>query len=242
MRLGGFHVNLAPFFPLDFPSDNQRVIMAASGYFSHPRPQMRGFVPSEARRILDVGCGDGAFAAGLRDERRARGQELEIWGLELDSSAAERAATHLDRVLQGPAQDRALELPPGTFDCVVMNDVLEHLVSPEVLLDALRPALAPGGCLVASIPSVRYFPNVWDLVVRGDWEYQDEGILDRTHLRFFTRQSMRGLFQRSGYSVVLQQGINPTSSWRFRLVNLLSFGRLREMRYLQFACVAEVTD
>ena len=216
--------------------------MAASGYYSHPRPQMRGFVPAEARRILDVGCGDGAFAAGLRDERRARGQELEIWGLELDSSAAERAATHLDRVLQGPAQDRALELPPGTFDCVVMNDVLEHLVAPEALLDALRPALAPGGCLVASIPSVRYFPNVWDLVVRGDWEYQDEGILDRTHLRFFTRQSMRGLFQRSGYAVVLQQGINPTSSWRFRLVNLLSFGRLREMRYLQFACVAEVTD
>ncbi len=200
---------------------------------------MRAFVPADARVILDVGCGDGAFAAGLRQERQRDGCELEIWGLEMDPQAAAQATERLDHVLAGSAEDRATELPGGHFDCIVFNDVLEHLAWPEQLLRALRPALAPGGVVVASIPNVRYFFNVWDLAVRGDWEYHDEGIRDRTHLRFFTRSSIHGLFARAGYRVRRQVGINPTGSWRFRLVNALTLGRLSDMRYLQFACVAD---
>jgi SAM-dependent methyltransferase len=198
---------------------------------------MRAFVPAEARVILDVGCGDGSFAAGLREERRDR--ELEIWGLELDPGAAARAAERLDQVLVGPAEERLAELPRQRFDCIVFNDVLEHLAWPEDLLRGLRPCLAAGGVVVASIPNVRYFFNVWDLAVRGDWAYHDEGIRDRTHLRFYTRSSMRDLFARAGYRLRRQEGINPTGSWRFRLANLLALGRLGELRYLQFACVAE---
>ena len=212
--------------------------MNAPGYFSHPRPQMRAFVPAGARRILDVGCGDGGFAAGLRAERDKAGAALEIWGVELDEQAADRAAAHLDRGLPGAAETRVAELPDRWFDCVVINDVLEHLAWPENLLRSLHRVLAPGGCLVTSIPNVRYIHNVWDLVVHGDWEYGDEGILDRTHLRFFTRASMRTLLEGAGWTIRRQQGINPTSSWRFRLVNCLGLGRLGDMRYLQFACVA----
>ena len=212
--------------------------MSTPGYRSHARPQMRAFVPAEARTLLEIGCGDGAFAAGLRAEREAQGHAMQIWGLELDPDSAARAATHLDEVFAGPAEQRLGDLPAGRFDCVVMNDLLEHLAAPEDLLVGLHRLLAPGGCLVASIPNVRHFHNVWDLAVRGDWEYQDEGIRDRTHLRFFTRASMRGLFGRAGFVVVRQEGINPTRSWRYRLCNLLCLGRLDEMRYLQYACVA----
>jgi 2-polyprenyl-3-methyl-5-hydroxy-6-metoxy-1,4-benzoquinol methylase len=199
---------------------------------------MRAFIPLEARTLLDIGCGEGAFAAGLREQRRQDGRELEIWGVELDPEAAARAATHLDRVLTGPAEQMIDELPPGHFDCVVLNDILEHLAWPEDLLRSLHRVLAPGACLVASIPNVRHFHNVWDLVVRGDWSYQDEGIRDRTHLRFFTRTSMQDLLTAGGFKLVRQVGINPTRSWRFRLSNLLCLGRLGEMRYLQYACVA----
>ncbi|MDY0109067.1 MAG: class I SAM-dependent methyltransferase [Candidatus Krumholzibacteria bacterium] len=199
---------------------------------------MRAFVPAKARTLLEIGCGDGAFAEGLRAERLARGQTLEIWGIELEPAIAACANARLDRVLAGPAETHVAALPAGYFDCVVMNDVLEHLAWPEDLLRSLHRVLAPGACLVASIPNVRHFHNVWDLVVRGDWEYHDEGIRDRTHLRFFTRASMRGLFDRAGYRVVEQVGINPTRAWRYRLCNLLALGRLREMRFLQFACVA----
>ncbi len=200
---------------------------------------MRRYVPAGARALLDVGCGDGAFAAGLRADREGPGDPLEIWGLELDPDAAQRARQHLQRVLVGPAQTTVTALPAAHFDCVVLNDVLEHMAWPEEFLRSLHRVLRPGACLVASIPNVRYFPNLWGLLVRSDWEYRDEGILDRTHLRFFTRDSMRGLFVRSGFRLQRQEGINPTGSWRFRVANLLSLGRLADTRFLQYACVAE---
>ena len=95
---------------------------------------------------------------------------------------------------------------------------------------SLRPLLKEGGYLVASIPNVRYFFNVVDLAVYGRWDYTDEGILDRTHLRFFTRSSMARLLAESGYQVETIVGINPTGSAGFRLVNLLTLGRWSDMR------------
>ena len=240
VRLRNIHVILRTIPPEGPAGVRSRGIVNATGYHSHPRPQMRAYVPQDARVILDVGCGDGSFGAGLRDERRTAGHELELWGLELDPQAAARAVERLDHVLAGSANERVAELPAAYFDCVVLNDILEHLAWPEELLRDLRRVLKPGGILVASIPNVRHFFNVWDLVVRGDWEYRDEGIRDRTHLRFFTRSSMCGLFARGGFRLRRQEGLNPTSSWRFRACNLLCLGRLGDMRYLQFACVAEL--
>ncbi len=205
----------------------------SGGYFGHPRREMRPFVPQRTRRLLDIGCGSGAFAAGLKRERA----ELEVWGIEYDPEAAARAAEVLDRVLAGDALEIVPGLPAGSFDCICCNDVLEHLVEPEKLLAAVRPLLAPDGVIVASLPNVRYFSNVVDLALRGRWEYTDEGICDRTHLRFFTRGSMLGMFRRAGYRVRGCTGINPTGSRVFRLFNLLTLGRFAEMRYLQFALV-----
>jgi 2-polyprenyl-3-methyl-5-hydroxy-6-metoxy-1,4-benzoquinol methylase len=205
----------------------------APGYYARPRPEMVPFVPRTARRILDVGCGQGVFAGRLRETSGAQ-----VWGIELDPLAAAMAAERLDRVITGDALTAAAELPDGHFDCAVMNDLLEHLVHPETLLARLRPKLAPGGCVVASIPNVRHFSNLWNLVVRGEWHYTDEGVLDRTHLRFFTRRSLPALFAAGGYRLVTVQGITPTRSWKFRACNLAALGRLDDARWLQFACVA----
>ena len=85
---------------------------------------------------------------------------------------------------------------------------------------------------------MRYFFNVVDLVVNGRWDYTDEGILDRTHLRFFTRSSMARLFADAGYEVESIVGINPTGSLKFKIVNVMTLGRWADMQYLQFACRA----
>jgi 2-polyprenyl-3-methyl-5-hydroxy-6-metoxy-1,4-benzoquinol methylase len=208
--------------------------MKEAAYYGRPRLEMRPFVPTAARRLLDVGCGAGTFAAGLKVERPG----LEVWGLEADPQAAARARGVLDHVLAGDAAALLPALAGERFDAIVLNDILEHVVAPEALLVGLRPLLAPRGRVIASIPNVRHFVTVADLVFRGRWEYTDEGTLDRTHLRFFTRASLPGLFGAAGFELETVAGINVTGSLKFKLFNALTLGRFADMGCLQFACVA----
>jgi 2-polyprenyl-3-methyl-5-hydroxy-6-metoxy-1,4-benzoquinol methylase len=161
-------------------------------------------VPPAARRVLDVGCGPGGFGHSLRQDDPTR----ERWAVELDADVAATAADHYDRMVVGPFPDAVTELG-ARFDCIVFNDVLEHVVDPWATLRAATPLLAEGGAVVASIPNVRNARVVFDLAVRGNWTYTDIGILDRTHLRFFTARSIRQLFVDCGYVVQAMAGINP---------------------------------
>ena len=203
-------------------------------YFTHPRPEMQGFVPASARRILDIGCGGGAFGAALK----SRHKNLVVTGVEIDPSAAEAAREHLDLVITGDASAALARLHDQRFDTVVLNDVLEHVVDPETLLRRIGALVAEDGCVVASVPNVREFFTVTALALKGRWDYVDEGILDRTHLRFFTRASLPGLFERGGFQLESATGINRNGSAKFKLFNLISLGKFSDMGYLQFACVA----
>ncbi|MCP4144095.1 MAG: class I SAM-dependent methyltransferase [bacterium] len=206
--------------------------MSSPGYFNHPRPELVCYLPANAVRVLDVGCGEGTFSVGLKEK-----QKLETWGMEIDEESASIAATRLDQVLTGDAVLLAAELPDAYFDCIFCNDILEHLVDPDKLLNILKTKLAPGGRLVTSVPNVRHFWTVWDLFFRGRWDYSDEGILDRTHLRFFTKSTMGELFADCGYRVESVVGLHPIGSIKFKLFNLLTLGIFREMRFLQYAWV-----
>ncbi len=216
------------------------VATKTSDYYGRPRREMIAQVPVAARRVLDIGCGAGAFGSGLKTAWNGQGRELEVWGVEMDAAAAARAAEVLDRVVVGDVSAALSELPTGDFDVVILNDILEHIVAPETLLSALRSCLRPGGHVVASVPNVRHFPNVVNLVVHGRWDYTDEGILDRTHVRFFTRSSMVSLFTGCGFVVESVAGINPTGSLKFKLLNLLTLGKWSDMRFLQFAIRARI--
>ena len=207
-------------------------------YYRNQRPEMMAFIPDSASVVLEVGCGSGAFAAQLKQARAQGGEPLEAWGVEMDEEAARQASAVMDNVLQGDVAAVLAELPAAHFDCLILNDVIEHVLDPGELLRSLLPLLKPGGHLVSSIPNVRYFFNVVDLAVHGRWDYTDEGILDRTHLRFYTRSSLIRLLDKCGFTVENMTGINPTGSLKFRLVNILTFGRWSDMQFLQFACLA----
>jgi len=206
------------------------------GYFAVARTEMLEFVPSTANNILDVGCGDGSFGQRLKARQACR-----VSGIEHMADAAAIARTRLDAVLVCDA-NRLIDvaLPPASFDCIVCNDVLEHLVDPWSAAVRLAELLAPGGCVVASIPNVRYYKVLRDLVQHKTWTYADKGVLDRTHLRFFTYATIPGLFEPAGLRVEVLQGINGPRRFPFKyaLLNWLSFGGLEDARYLQFACVA----
>jgi 2-polyprenyl-3-methyl-5-hydroxy-6-metoxy-1,4-benzoquinol methylase len=108
-------------------------------YFQCPRPEMLPFVPVGCRRVLDVGCAEGAFGESLK---RSRG--IEVWGVEPTASAAAIAKGRLDNVIEGVFGPE-INLPKGIFDCILFNDVLEHMLAPEMALRYAWELLAPGG-------------------------------------------------------------------------------------------------
>lgn len=202
----------------------------ADEYYSQDRSEMLDFVPSGARRILEVGCGSGEFAAAIR----ARNADVVIWGVEPSPEAARIAAGRMDEVICKTFEPDLPELDGQKFDCVVFNDVLEHLPEPETTLRETRPYLADGGVIVASIPNILYFYEITKILLTEDWEYQDHGILDRTHLRFFTRKSILRLFRSAGYEIQEIRGINAFAGKKFKIANLITLGRLSDWKFVQF--------
>ncbi|MFC1795952.1 class I SAM-dependent methyltransferase [Pseudomonadota bacterium] len=208
----------------------------SSPYYSQSRPEMLKFVPQSVKRILDVGCGSGRFGLAIREEF----PDVELYGIEYDAEAAQEAGRIYDRVWPGDVCE-ILSLPErADFDLIVFNDILEHIVDPWLCLELTRQLLVPGGQVLASIPNMRFWPILSDLFFQGDWRYRDAGVMDKTHLRFFTRKSIIGLFAQSGYDIVAIDGINKTwkKSVRWMVVNALSLGRFEDCVFPQFAVVA----
>lgn len=203
-------------------------------YYAAARSEMMEFIPQGAKKILDVGCGEAVFSWKLKQKLNA-----EVWGIEIDSSAAALAQKKIDKVLIGDISQLIDNLPNSYFDCIIINDVLEHLVDPFGILLAIKIKINTSGVIVCSIPNVRYFPVLKDLLIKKQWRYGDIGILDKTHLRFFTKKSIIDMFNSLGYNILRIEGINPIKTWKFKLLIVFSLGYLSDTKYPQFVCVVE---
>jgi SAM-dependent methyltransferase len=208
----------------------------AENYYANERLELLPFVPAGVRRVLDVGAARGGFGKALKDRL-----QCEVWGIEPNAQAAAAAAAVLDRVLPCPVEQALARLPDGAFDLVVFNDSLEHLPDPEATLKAMTAKLGADGRFLCSIPNVRYYKVLRDFVLRGEWEYADEGVMDRTHLRFYTHKSIRRMFERLDCELLALQGIHGRDRLGLRLLSLLTLGRTWDLRYKQFACLARPT-
>ena len=201
-----------------------------SPYWSETRSHVAQLVPDRARRVLDVGCNDGTFGATVLAARPGR----EVWGIEPHDLDAAAAATRLTGVAQGFYPD-ALADVPGTFDCVSFNHVLEHMIDPWAALRATRERLVPGGVIVGELPNVRHLPFIVDLAVRGRFDYVDSGLLDRTHLRFFTRSSAQELFTSTGYEVEEFFPVVAMGNARFPRTSKVVARVIGDLSYMAFA-------
>jgi 2-polyprenyl-3-methyl-5-hydroxy-6-metoxy-1,4-benzoquinol methylase len=151
-------------------------------------------VPDGAR-VLDVGCATGYVA------ERLTARACAVTGLERDPVAAAAAERHCEAVLVGDLESRVdREAVPRGFEVVLLGDVLEHLVDPWETLRFVRDLLAPSGFAVASIPNAAAW-TVRLALMRGRFEYADQGLLDRTHLRFFTRATAHELVRGAGFAI-----------------------------------------
>jgi spore maturation protein CgeB/SAM-dependent methyltransferase/Tfp pilus assembly protein PilF len=168
----------------------------SGGYAGHAREEIAALVPQSATRILDVGCAAGETGKLLKELGFPR-----VVGIERNEQSAARAREVLDEVIVGDVEQMELPFERGSFDCIIFADVLEHLIEPGDVLRRFRNYLSPQGVLVASIPNVRNLLVIHNLV-EGYWRYTDEGILDRTHLRFFTITEIERLFNDAEYEIV----------------------------------------
>lgn len=204
-------------------------------YFGASRQDVAAHRSGTYRRALDVGCGAGHFGALLK----SRNCVEEIWGIEGDPQAAKEAERKLDSVINGYAPSALANLS-GKFDIVFFNDSLEHMVDPWLVLRSLREYLSKDALVVASSPNIRFAPVLWDLIFKSDFSYREAGVLDKTHLRFFTKKTMTAMFEECEYSDVTAVGLVFRGRLLGRLLNLLTMGLCRDMFYERYLVTAKM--
>ena len=154
----------------------------------------------EGSHVLDVGCAGGYLARVLRDEKWCT-----VDGVDLDPDAAERARSVCGNVAVGSLDDRAFVASlTGNYDRILCGDILEHLRDPGHVLEHLGGLLAPEGQILVSIPNVANW-RVRIALVRGQFNYADSGLMDRTHLRFYTFESIRSLVRGAGLRITTRE-------------------------------------
>ena len=173
--------------------------------------------------ILEIGCSNGNTGALALAMNKCG----KYTGVEIHEAAAQKAKDKLSEVLVGDIEQMELPWQDNTFDALVLSEVLEHLVDPWKVLRRLHRYLKPGAMVFASSPNVSHH-RIIRMLLKGEWNLTDDGIMDRTHLRWFTPSTFAQMFEDSGYRVV---SVEPMSPFRLqvKLQIALLFGKGRHL-------------
>lgn len=204
-------------------------------YFKGKRNELEKFIPSNVKTVLEVGCGEGGFRASFDNE-------VEYWGIEPNTIAANIAKNKLSKVLDGTFDEVEDKLTESYFNLIVCNDVIEHMVDPKIFMQSIKKYMASEASMLISIPNVRYLTNIYNLLIKKDWQYRDAGILDYTHLRFFTKRSLENFIHGEGYSIRLIEGINQPDDKAYKkyIFQIASMLLGKDVKYPQFVLVVQV--
>ena len=167
-------------------------------YIGH-REDVLSLIPDNVSKVLDVGCSIGALGEQIKQKFGA-----EVTGIELDEQMAKVANEKLDLVILGDLDKIILKdyLLPKYFDCIIFADILEHIKNPWDKLKSATTFLSDGGIIIVSIPNIRHYTTIINLIFRGYWPYRERGIHDKTHLRFFTLKNILELFQYANLKII----------------------------------------
>ncbi|MEO5339181.1 MAG: class I SAM-dependent methyltransferase [Magnetococcus sp. MYC-9] len=163
-------------------------------YYANYNGNLLNRIPASARKILDIGCGAGALGYLAKQ----RNPDVVYCGVELIEAAARIAETHLDQTYCANIETDPLPLGKEAFDCIIFGDVLEHLYHPLETLKRLKESLTAEGCVLCCIPNMQHY-SIFETLICGEFQYQEGGLLDKTHIRFFTYANCIKLLLDAGF-------------------------------------------
>ncbi len=169
--------------------------MANKNYYAKIRREIIDAVPAHVSRILSVGCGSGATEAVLKSQGKI------IYGIEKESSLKDRLARNLNHYSVADLDDGLTNLPADFFDCVIFADILEHLKKPQQILNDAKLLSKSHACFIISIPNIGHASVIKNLLL-GRWNYQPAGIMDESHLRFFTLNSFKKIIAEQNFTTI----------------------------------------
>jgi SAM-dependent methyltransferase len=193
-------------------------------YYSSLRMPLLVMARDQPKKVLEIGCASGHSLAYFKQQ----GSELVV-GVEIFPEVAKiaRDRTDIDDVIVGNIEEIELNYPEGYFDMIVASHVLEHVTDPWMVLGKIIKYLKPGGQLIGSLPNVRYIGVSLPLLFMGNWKYQDAGILDITHFRFFTLSTIKELLLSADLEV---DSITPeVSGKKHTIANVATLGLCKHL-------------
>ena len=193
-----------------------------ASYYSRNRTWPFLFNIKKGSSVLDIGCGTGVLGKLLSDNYGCK-----VTGLEIVEENYHQAKIFLDRVILGDVETMRLPKKNFSFDYIIFSDSLEHLSNPDKVIDRVSKLLNINGSLLIAMPNVKNYRVTIPLLFLDAWEYQDEGILDKTHLRFFTHKSIVKLLKAKKFNVEKVFYNLPLSS-KAGIINLITFGLFRK--------------
>ena len=189
-----------------------------TSYYNRSRSWPLLFNIKDDSFVFDIGCGRGLLGCLLKDTHGCK-----VTGLEIVEENYREASKVLDKAIFGDVETIIFPSEDFMFDYVIFSDSLEHLLNPDIVLERIRNLLNNNGKLLIAMPNVRNFRVTVPLIFCDSWEYQEEGLLDKTHLRFFTYSSLIALLDTMGFKVETVFYDLPLNS-KVGILNFLTFG------------------
>jgi 2-polyprenyl-3-methyl-5-hydroxy-6-metoxy-1,4-benzoquinol methylase len=211
-------------------------------YFNSKRIEIEKLLPTNRAKVLEIGCGSGATLSWLKQEKGSKW----VAGVELTENASARARDQLDFFITGDIEKIKLPFDNASLDLILCLDVLEHLVDPWLTIKNLNELLKPGGTMIVSLPNVMHRSAMLPLLLNDRWDYVASGILDRTHLRFFTKKTAVEMLENSGLQVDAVLSVIPirrgSRVWFFDLLTLHIFRRFFTTQYIARGILCSIAD
>jgi 2-polyprenyl-3-methyl-5-hydroxy-6-metoxy-1,4-benzoquinol methylase len=195
-------------------------------YYFENRKDILNLIPEDVKNVLDLGCGSGITW---------KDTDFNVTGIEIVFKVAKFARENISNVIVANVEH--LPIHNGKFDCIVFGDILEHLVNPWYALAKSKEILVNNGYVVASIPNLQYYKIVRK-ILRDEFEYSDYGILDIDHLRFFTLNTIKDMFRKSGFKI-LRIGRKLKFKPQYKTLNFIFFNKLLNFFTYQYYILAK---